>query len=362
MRKRPTMKEVAEMAGVSISTVSRAINGSTTISRPARRAIEEAVAKTGFRPNAIGRRLKTARTRTIGVLVPSLRNPVFADAVEGIERQAEVAGYSVLLTCSNYQRDREVAALEALLSNRVEGVLLTVTQERDSRALKFLKKERVPHVLLFNPGLHEGSSTVSINDFAAAQSVARELVGLGHRRIAMIAGEFRASDRSQLRREGFEAQLNESGVEPIPVVEVDFEAQDVGPECAELLGADKAPTAIFCSTDMLAIATIRALHNLGYRVPEDVSVIGFDGIPVGTWITPSLTSVVQPADEMGATAVRHLLERVEGQVAPLHITLPFELRTGGSTGSAPRYRDESFQERRSAKRLAAEGRPTGRIE
>jgi DNA-binding LacI/PurR family transcriptional regulator len=329
------MKEVAEMAGVSIATVSRVINGRGTSSRPVEKAVQDAIARTGFRPNAIGRGLKMARTRTLGVVIPSLRNPIFADAVQGIERQSEAAGYSVLLTCSNYQPEKEIAALEVLLSNRADGVLLTVANERDSAALKLLRRERAPYVLLFNPALDPEVSTVAIDDVTAARAVVKDLIHHGHRTIAMIAGTFRASDRSELRRRGFADEILFNGLRPGRVVEAAFDSPDLRTECRALMNGHDAPTAIFCSTDMLAMAAIRSLHQLGYAVPADVSVAGFDGIALGSWMTPSLTTVLQPAEQIGAAAVRHLLDRLHNAAPPRHITLPFEFRTGESSGRAP---------------------------
>lgn len=343
MRKRPTMRDVAERAGVSVATVSRVINDNGPISRPVHKAVSEAIRQIGFRPNAIGRRLKTARTKTLGVLVPSLKNPIFADAVQGIERESEAAAYSVVLTCSSYQPEKEIAALEVLLSNRVDGVLLTVANERQSGALKLLHREKLPHVLLFNPALDPNLSTVAIDDVAAARAAVHDLIGHGHRTIAMIAGTFKASDRSSLRRQGFEAEMRDNGLEPGPVLEAEFESPDLRAQCKALMQASRPPTAIFCSTDMLAMAAVRSLRELGHEVPRDVSVAGFDGIAVGSWMTPTLTTVFQPAEEMGAAAVRHLLERLDGGAPARQITLPFELRRGESSGPAPRDKAETVK-------------------
>ena len=143
--------------------------------------------------------LKTARSGTLGVLVPSLRNPIFADAVQGIERAAEAGGYRILLTSSNYLPEKEAAAIDVLLCNRVEGLVLTVADESSSQALEFLNRSNVPFVLVFNPASSAKHSTVTIDNFAAAQDIVSRLVRMGHRRIAMIAGDFEASDRSNLR-------------------------------------------------------------------------------------------------------------------------------------------------------------------
>lgn len=330
-----TIKDVAQRAGVSVATVSRVINRRGPTSAEARAAVQRAVVESGFRPSAIGRALKTARSRTLGVLVPSLKNPIFADTVQGIERRAEAAGYGTLLASSHYAPDKELAAVEVFLANRVAGLVLTVADENASPALELLSREALPHVLVFNPARAPEHSGVTIDNRGAARQIVGRLIELGHRRIAMIAGNFESSDRSGLRRAGYEDALRSAGLAPGPVVEASFTARDLSGLCAALWAGDDPPTAIFCSTDLLAIAAIRALAGLGLRVPRDVSVAGFDGIDLGQWITPSLATVVQPAERMGEAAVEHLLQRVDSGAAALHLTLEHGLRPGESWGPPP---------------------------
>lgn len=345
MGKAPTIRDVAAAAGVSIATVSRVINGRTMTSVPVAKAVREAIRTTGFRPNMIGRRLKTARTHTLGILVPSLKNPIFADAVHGMESAAEAAGYSLLLTSSGYLPAKETAAIELLLANRVEGIVLTVANEARSPTIALLRREKIPFVLVFNPPLRKGVSTVTIDNRAAAREIVERLIALGHQRIAMIAGAFQASDRSGLRRAGFEDALRARGQKLGSVVEVGFEALDLTDHCRRLLAASDPPTALFCSTDMLAIAAIRSLRRLGLNVPRDVSVAGFDGIAAGEWMSPSLMTVRQPAEAMGAEAVRHLLARLADGAPPQHVKLSYELRAGEScappVGATRRAQEEN---------------------
>ena len=330
MNKPPTIREVAKRAGVSVATVSRVMNDRGSVSEQTRRTVGEAIRETGFRPNVIGRGLKTARSGTLGVLVPSLRNPIFADAVQGIERAAEAGGYHILLTSSNYLPEKEVAAIDTLLCNRVEGLVLTVADESASRALDFLDHSHVPFVLVFNPARTANHSIVTIDNFAAARDIVGRLMRMGHRRIAMIAGDSQASDRSSLRRAGYERALMDGGLRPGPIIEVGFDSRNLVRHCRFLSSCDPAPTAVFCSTDMLAIAAIRGFAALGLRVPDDISVAGFDGIEVGQCTSPSLATVVQPAEDMGMCAVEHLLERLNSGAPAKNLTLPYRLRHGES--------------------------------
>lgn len=328
----PTVHDVAARAGVSIATVSRVLNASGPVSETTEARVRAAMEATQFRPNRAGRALKTARTRTVGVLVPTLRNPVFADAVEGIDTAGAAAGYDVLLASSRYDRARERRAIETLLEHRVEGVLLTVADAATSTALTLLREARCPFVLLFNP-TRRGEAGVSIDNVAAADDLVSALVARGHRRIDMIAGKMRQSDRSKLRRIGYHRALSRHDLPAGQVVEVDIESVELRAELARLLSGKAPPTALFCSTDMLAIAAIRALSQLGRRVPDDVAVVGFDGVAPGAWISPTLATVVQPAQEIGRTGLLHLVGRIEQGAAPRSCNLPYELRLGETLGS-----------------------------
>jgi len=331
-----TIKEVARLAGVSIATVSRALNNSGPVSTEAREAIERVVAESGFRLNAIGQQLKTSRTRTLGVLVPSLKNPIFADAVSGVEHIAEQSGFQVLLASSSYKVAKEKSAINTFLASRVEGMVLTVTDEQSSSdALAMLETARLPFVLMFNPRKLANRSTVSIDNRQAAYELVCELIGKGHRRIAMVAGNLSESDRSVERYAGYSDALAEHDLKPIDIVEVGFENPHLSDVVAELPMGENSPTAYFCSTDLLAISMIRALSQFGLKVPDDVSVVGFDGISIGESLIPNLATAVQPAEAMGNWAATHLVSRIEEGAPAQNVVLPHYIRQGESWSRIP---------------------------
>lgn len=333
-----TIREVATRAGVSVATVSRAVNQSGPVSLETRTIIDKVINESGFRPNNIGRQLKTARTHTIGVLVPSLKNPIFADAVNGIECAAKDKGYNVLLASSGYCAEKEHCAVETFLNSRVEGLVLTVADEEKSPALASLSSAGIPFVLMFNPVKNPSYSTVSIDNRKAAFELVRSIVKLGHRRIAMIAGRFSESDRSVERQAGYQDALKLYGINQVSITEVGFENQDISKQIKTLHQAANSPSAYFCSTDVIAIATIRALTQIGLSVPGDVSVVGFDGISLGEWLTPSLTTAVQPAEKMGEWAMQHLVKRIDDEEPVRNLILPYQLRQGESL-MTPRNRN-----------------------
>ena len=335
MAKSATIRDVAARAGVSIATVSRVLNHDGLAAPETAERVHAAVAELGFRPNRIGRSLKAARTRTFGVLVPSLRNPVFADAVAGIQDAAVTAGYSVLIASSDYQPEREVRAVESLLSHQADGLVLTVADADRAESLDRLEVAGTPYVLIYNQPRAGTRPYVSVDNVAAAHALVAGMLTLGHRRIGMVAGRFGQSDRSRLRHEGFLTALEAHGLEPGPVIEVDFADTQLARQLAPAMREPGRPTALFCSNDLVALAVIRALRDFGLSVPGDVSVTGFDGIEVGALVSPSLATLVQPSRAMGEHAVARLLAQLDGGPPPGPLTLPFTIRPGESLGPAP---------------------------
>ncbi|MBP2303596.1 LacI family DNA-binding transcriptional regulator [Azospirillum picis] len=330
-----TIRDVAARAGVSIATVSRVLNGSGNATPETTEKVRAAASALAFRPSTIGRSLKAARTRTVGVLVPSLSNPVFAESVAGIQQAAAEAGYSVLIASTDYDPRREARAIESLLSNRVEGLVLTVADADRSGSLDTLDEVGLPYVLVYNQPETTARAHVSVDNIAAARAVVERMMVLGHRRIGMVAGRFHQSDRSRRRHRGWQAALADAGLAPGPVVEVDFNDLRLNRRLAPHFDGPDHPTALFASNDLLALATIRALRDLGLSVPGDVSVCGFDGIEVGMLMSPSLATLVQPTRAMGCTAFEYLRTGIAGHPKSRAVMLPFILRPGESLGPAP---------------------------
>ena len=326
---KPTIRDVAAEAGVSIATVSRALNGRAPIAPETARRVLAAVQALGFRANRTGRELRAGSSRTVGVLVPSLANPVFAESVTGIQDAAREAGWSVLIASSAYEAGRESEAIENLLSHRVGGLILTVADADRSATLDGLDEEGVIYVLLYNQPDRTDRASATIDNVAAGRDATRALISAGHTRLAMVAGAFAASDRSTQRYHGFVQALTESGLQQVGLIELNFDAPELDAAARRLLTGPDRPTGLFCSTDLLALRMMALVRDAGLDVPGDVAIVGFDGIQVGRLVTPSLATIVQPSHEMGRRAFLHLLARLEG-AAPERILLPYELRPGGS--------------------------------
>ncbi len=332
-----SIHEVAARARCSIATVSRVINGTAQTSEPVRERVEEAIKTLAYRPSEIGRSLKTRKTRTIGIVVPSFTNPVFASSVAGVEQVARANGRTVLLSATEYHGEREEEIIETLLAKKVEGLVLTVADADDSRALDRLDAAEVPYVLLYNQPARPDRIAVSVDNIAGAREIVAELIALGHERIAFIAGRFHTSDRSLLRYQGCVEAMKQAGLPSPEVLETDYAAdQPENPDVlAERLRKLDSPTALFCSNDLLALAVMSASRSIGKRVPDDISIAGFDGISIGKMIEPSLATIEQPTRNMGVRAMEILSALCRAEtVQPSVQLLQHRFRQGGSIAPA----------------------------
>lgn len=331
-----TIRTVAERAGCSIATVSRVINGSARTSSEVEARVRAAVKELGFRPSEIGRSLKNLRTRTLGVVIPTLTNPVFAVAVAGMEAAARRRDHALLLTATDYDAAREPQVVETLVAQSVAGLVLTVSDAAHNPTLDFLDEEGIPYVLIFNEPEVPGRAAVSVDNAAAAKAVTGRLIAEGHRRIVFLAGRFATSDRSRRRHEGYARAMAEAGLLPEPPVELDYLA-DLEAHRATLEGLFRAadrPTGVVCSNDLLALSVAGALRAMGLGVPDDVSVAGLDGIALAHMVHPTLATVETPTRRMGERAVEMIFERLDGQ-PPRVERLPFTVRPGGTLAAAP---------------------------
>ena len=326
----PTIKDVAAHAGFSIATVSRAINAPHTVNPITLARVREAIDALKFRPNPLGRQLRGERTRLIGVVLPTLANPVFAECLLGLDELAAAQGFRLMLMTTQYDADRERHAIETLRAQRVEGLILTVADADTHPLLDELDADGPLYVLMHNDTKRRPS--VSVDNHQAACDGVRTLIAHGHRRILMLAGTLAASDRARQRHAGYALAMQQGGLTPAPALEVDFNAQELAPSVlAHLTSGPARPTALFCSNDLLAMVVMRGLRRARLRVPQDMSILGFDGLAMGELLAPPLASIGTPNRDIGREAWQCLMARIGGQYAgPLANTLPHTLRAGGT--------------------------------
>ena len=311
---RISIKDIAKAAGVSHSTVSRALGDSPLVNPETKARLQRLAAAMGYSPDAAARGLVMGRTRTVGLVVTTIADPFIAEVVLGIESTAFEHNYTVILATSNAQPDREVAAVEMLRSKRVDGVIVTASRVgalyRDR-----LKQIGVPVVLLNNHSKHGGPYTFSVrvDDHHGGWLATKHLSSLGHRRIAYLGvGEPEHSSNAE-RHAGYCRALAEAGIASDPALHLAGNGRSDGGEAAlvRLLELDALPTAAFCYNDMTAVGVLCAARELGVAIPQTLAVVGFDDIPLASFISPSLTTIAQPKFELGHKAMQMALSLME---------------------------------------------------
>lgn len=329
-----TIKDVAREARCSVATASRVLNNSGPASADVREKVEKAALELGFSFSAIGRALQSSKTMTIGCLVPSLANPVFAEAVHGIQMELTGSGYQLLIASSNYDGEADNDAVSTLLAKDVDGLIVTMVAPDRSKALKAAKSRGIPVSLMFHDPL-DGFVTAHVDNFEAAREVARQFADHGHRRTAFLALRFASSDRSRNRYAGFHAECRARGLADPELIEISEAEAGAPDKLSEILQEYADITAIFASNDFLAIAVQKAARMLGWRVPEDLSVIGFDGIEIGQLLEVPLATIETKPEVMGRQAARSLLSALQDSPLEQLPALPFTFRAG-ATLAAPR--------------------------
>lgn len=332
MVKTVTIKDIAQQCDLSVATVSRVVNKKGAIRAETVAKVEAAVQALGYRPSMAARALKTASNMTLGVIIPSLTNPVFAETAAGLQQQARTLGYTPLILSSDYDDALELSAVENLLAYQVDGILLTVNDASASAALQRLDESGVPYCLMHNVPRQRVAGYIGVDNFRAAAEVASRIVAHGHTRIGMISGEFIRTDRARDRHAGFLAGLKYAGLDLTHLVQVDpVNATGLGQALRSLYQQpSEQPTAWFCSNDLLALAAITQFEQMGRPVPEAISIVGFDGIQAGALRVPVLSSIRTPNREIGSAAVDLLLAQLNDTSSTTGRKLGYHLLEGGT--------------------------------
>ena len=302
---RVSIKDIAEVAGVSHSTVSRALSDSPLVKDETKARIKRMAEEMGYSPDSIARSLVTQKTLTVGVVVTTITDPFVAEVVQGVEDTAQENNYSVILASSASEPEREIAAVEMLRAKRVDGVIVTSSRV-GALYLEHLERIGVPVVLVNNHNRQSGRYTfsVSVDNQHGGYLATRHLVERGHRRIGYVSGPADHSDDAE-RLAGYRQALDE--------VEIPFDPALVVPGDGRLTGGvralhaltDAAPmtTAVFCYNDLTAIGLISSARQAGLSVPHNLAVVGFDDIPLAAHVYPPLTTIAQPQRDMGRQAM-----------------------------------------------------------
>lgn len=331
--RRVTLRDVAREAGVSVNTVSRALNGKPDVSPETRARVLEVAKRLGYRPNRLARGLRSNKTFTLGVIVTDIANPFFAELVKGVEEAARAKGYSILLGDTSEDPAKEEEAIQVMMAERVDGLLITPVQS-SRKALEEVLESGFPVVLMGRYFSDLDAPFVVTDDVQGAAMAIEHLIGLGHRNIAHVAGPLHISSARD-RLLGYRKTLEAHGI-PLResyVLEGAVTLEDGYAAGKELLRLEPFPTAVFAYSDFVAVGIMQAILEAGLRIPEDISLVGYDDIVFSAYTKVPLTTVRIPKRKLGKEAVRLLLSKIEKpRTALSHKRLKVSLVVRDSTG------------------------------
>ncbi|HCH0392423.1 TPA: substrate-binding domain-containing protein [Vibrio parahaemolyticus] len=323
-----TMKDIAKLAGVSTSTVSHVINKTRFVSEEISERVNNAAKELNYyAPSALARSLKVNRTKTIGMLVTTSTNPFFGEVVKGVERSCYHKGYSLILCNTEGDNERMRQSINTPLQKRVDGLILMCSSLEGERIDVFERYPDIPVVVMdWGPMLFT-SDKIQDNSLRGGYLAAKYLIDCGHTEIGCITGPL-IKHQAQMRYEGYKRAMNEAGLEFNAnwIIESDFECEGGYQAFKKMAERGTLPSSIFVSNDMMAMGVINAANELGIKVPDDLSIIGYDDIHIAKFMSPSLTTIRQPKYRLGQAAVETLVRRLddksnEAQVVQLEPTL-----------------------------------------
>lgn len=329
----PTLDDVAKLAGVSTATVSRSLSAPAQVAKFTRKRVERAIEKLGYTPNFGARVMAAKRTYTIGCIIPTMENAIFARGLQSFQNRLNDHGYTLLVASSAYDPEREEAQIRALVARGADGLLL-IGHDRDKKIHQYLRKQRVPALTAWSYEENAALASVGFDNRQAIRELTLEVLKAGHRRFAVISGITHGNDRARHRLEGIKETLIAHGLPPsrLQVIETDYGIEEGGSAFAELFSGHEAPSVVMCGNDVLAVGAMLEARRLGLEVPQDVSITGFDDIELARTALPALTTVHVPHRKMGSLAATELVRMVETGSAGRSVKLQTTLCQRGTLG------------------------------
>ncbi len=314
---RATVDDIARKAGVSTATVSRALNTPDRV-RPERLArVRAAIGELGYVPHGAAQTLASRRSMTVGAVIPTLDNAIFAQGLAAFQAPLQAAGYTLLLASSDYDLDAEAGMVDTLVARRIDALML-VGQDHRPEVFERLAQHGVPYVLSWAFEAGDDLPYVGFNNRAAARDAADAVLAEGHTEIAVIAGLTAENDRARDRLAGFADAVTGAGgtLDPARVIEMPYDLSAGRDAMLRLLDAPQRPTAVLCGNDVLAVGALMACRDRDLVVPDDISIVGFDDLPWAAEFRPALTTMQVPAEAMGRAAAEVLLADLNGAPPP----------------------------------------------
>ena len=331
-QEKKTIKEIAKEAGVSTATVSRVLNNPERVKPQRREAVLKVIERHDYVSHGMAGALAGARSMTIGLVIPTITNSIYAASTQAIQRVAQRESYGVLLGVSDFAPDEERRMIRHLIERRVDGLILT-GGGRDPSIYRVIARHGIPYIVTWRLDAEAHCPCVSFDNYSAGRLAMDHLIALGHRRIGLICGRTEVNDRALERRKAYEDALAEKGIaiDPTLIFERDFEFIEGRTAMRRMLDGVVPPTAVFAANDIQAIGALAECRASGMDVLKDISIMGFDDLPLAEFTFPKLTTIRVPAQRMGHVAASRLLEMIRGQSQPASEVLPVELILREST-------------------------------
>jgi len=328
-----TIYDVAREANVSMATVSRVVNGNPNVKPATRKKVLEVIERLGYRPNAVARGLASKKTTTVGVIIPDISNPFFAELARGIEDIATMYKYNIILSNSDQNKDKELHLLNTMLGKQVDGIVFMGGNISEEHVAEF-KRSPAPIVLAGSLEDSEQVPSVNIDYEQATFDAVNAFIEKGHKRIAMVIGPFHEPINKEKKLVGYKKALEAAGipVDEALIVEGDY-TYDSGIEAFDkLIELTEKPTAIFVGSDEMAVGVVHGAQDKGYSVPNDFEVISSDNTRISLMVRPQLTTVIQPLYDIGAVAMRLLTKFMNKEKVSEHtVVLPHRIELRSST-------------------------------
>ncbi len=336
MRDAPTLDDVARVAGVSTATVSRCLNAPERVVEATRKRVMSAVKSLDYTPNFAARVMAAKRTFTIGAIIPTMDNAIFARGLQAFQEELHARGYTLLVSSSAYRPDTEEEQIRMLVARGADGLLL-IGHDRSAPIYDYLERQQVPALAAWSYIEDGRIPSVGFDNRKAMQVLAEEVFTLGHRKIAMISGISKGNDRARMRIEGLRDVVRAHGLDAdaMPLIETPYEIESGAEAFTKLMSAPDRPTVVLCGNDVLAVGALIGAERMGLTVPSDVSITGFDDIELARIAHPALTTVHVPHREMGRKAAEVLIDMVEDKVDGASVDLRTHIEMRQSLGPCP---------------------------
>ncbi len=332
----PTLADVAQRAGVSTATVSRCLNAPAQVVEDTRKRVLAAVNELGYSPNFGARALAAKRTNTVGAVIPTMDNAIFARGLQAFQEELGRAGITMLVASSSYRPDLEAEQIRALVARGADALLL-IGHDRDPDIYRFLDARGVPVLIAWAYDTSAEKPSIGFDNRRAMAELAAQVIAQGHTRLAAITAEQANNDRARERMNGLREAMQAAGLSPdsLQVIETHYSVEHGAEAMARLMAQSPQPTAVICGNDVLAVGALQQAQHMGLRVPQDISITGFDDIELARVVTPQLTTVHVPHRDMGRKAARLLTQMISGTDVTQSTELQTELRMRGTLSPPP---------------------------